>query len=70
MIKRVYEIDPPGSPKCGDAMKIISCIERRQTDVIQRVLHHCGLWLGFIRTDATGGPITAAERVKRIGIGS
>ena len=51
-------------------MKIISFIERRQTYLIQRVLSHCGRWLGFIRTDATGGPTTAAERVKRIGIGS
>ena len=52
------------------AMKTISFIERRPTDVIQRVLRHCGLWLGFIRTDATGGPTTVTERVKRIAIGS
>ena len=34
-------------------MKIISFIERRQSDVIQRILRHCGLWQGFIRTHAS-----------------
>ena len=34
-------------------MKIISFIERRQKDVIQRILRHCGLWQGFIRTYAS-----------------
>ena len=34
-------------------MKIISFIERRQTDVIQRILRHCGLWEGALRTLAT-----------------
>ncbi|MDG1809082.1 MAG: hypothetical protein P8I27_14410, partial [Pirellulaceae bacterium] len=40
-------------PECGGAMKIISFIERRQSDVIQRILRHCGLWQGFIRTHAS-----------------
>jgi putative transposase len=40
-------------PDCGGAMKIISFIERRQTDVIQRILRHCGLWQGFLRTHAS-----------------
>ncbi len=26
-------------------MKIISFIEKRQTDVIERILKHCGLWI-------------------------
>ena len=34
-------------------MKIISFIERRQSDVIQRILRHCGLWQGFICTHAS-----------------
>ena len=53
LIKRVYEVDPLECPECGGAMKIISFIERRQTDVIQRILRHCGLWEGALRTLAT-----------------
>jgi hypothetical protein len=53
LIKRIYEFDPLECPECGGAMKIISFIERRQTDVIERILRHCGLWLGFIRTHAS-----------------
>jgi hypothetical protein len=53
LIKRVYEVDPLECPECGGAMKIISFIERRQADVIQRILRHCGLWQGFIRTHAS-----------------
>ena len=34
-------------------MKIIHFIERQQSDVIQRILRHCGLWQGFIRTHAS-----------------
>ena len=40
MIKRAYEVDPLECPECGGAIKIISFIERRQTDVIQRVSSH------------------------------
>jgi hypothetical protein len=53
LIKRVYEVDPLACPKCGGVMKIISFIERRQTDVIQRILLHCGLWEGPLRTRAS-----------------
>ena len=53
LIKRVYEVNPLECPDCGGAMKIISFIERRQTDVIQRILRHCGLWQGFLRTHAS-----------------
>jgi hypothetical protein len=31
-------------------MKIISFIERRQQDVIERILRHCGLWQDPLRT--------------------
>jgi hypothetical protein len=31
-------------------MKIISFIERCQADVIERILRHCGLWEGALRT--------------------
>ena len=40
-------------PESGGAMKIISFIECRQSDVIQRILRHCGLWQGFICTHAS-----------------
>jgi len=50
LIKRVYEVDPLECPKCRGQMTIISFIERRQRDVIERILRHCGLWEGPIRT--------------------
>ena len=50
LIKRVYEVDPLECPKCGGTMKIISFIERGQQDVVERILRHCGLWEGPIRT--------------------
>ena len=43
LIQRVYEVDPLECAMCSDAMKIISFIERRQRDVIERILRHCGL---------------------------
>ena len=50
LIKRVYEVDPLKCVKCGGTMKIISFIERGQQDVVERILRHCGLWEGPIRT--------------------
>ena len=44
LIKQVYESDPLSCPKCGSQMKIIAFIERRQTEVIEKILRHCGLW--------------------------
>ncbi len=39
------------------AMKIVSFIECRQRDVIERILRHCGLWDGPLRTLASArGP--------------
>jgi hypothetical protein len=40
-------------PECGCRMKIIGFIERRQHDVIERILRHCGLWEGPLRTLAS-----------------
>jgi hypothetical protein len=34
-------------------MKIVSFIERSQQEVIERILRHCGLWEGPLRTLAT-----------------
>jgi hypothetical protein len=53
LIKRVYEVDPLECPACGGKMKIISFIERGQSDVIERILRHCELWEGPIRTLAS-----------------
>ena len=44
LIKQVYEVDPLVCAKCGGQMKIISFIERRQSEVIEKILRHCGLW--------------------------
>ena len=44
LIKQVYASDPLCCPKCGAEMKIIAFIERQQTDVIEKILRHCGLW--------------------------
>ena len=63
LIKRVYEVDPLECPHCGGTMKIISFIERCQADVIERILRHCGLWEGPIRTNA--GPRAPPDRSHR-----
>ena len=42
LIKQVYAADPICCPKCGSAMKIIAFLERRQTEVIEKILRHCG----------------------------
>ena len=44
LIKRVYEVDPLCCPECGGQMKVVSFIEPPQADVIEGILHHCGLW--------------------------
>jgi hypothetical protein len=45
LLKQVYEVDSLPCPKCGGTMKIISFIERRQHEVIEKILRHCGLCL-------------------------
>jgi len=37
-------VDPLRCPKCGGEMRVIAFIERRQRDVIRKILEHCGLW--------------------------
>ena len=44
LIKQVYEADPLCCPRCGAELKIIASIERHQTEVIEKILRHCGLW--------------------------
>ena len=50
LIQRVYETDPLTCPRCGSKMKVVSFIETRQRDVIEKILRHCGLWEGPLRT--------------------
>jgi hypothetical protein len=44
LIRKVYEADPLRCPQCGEEMRIISFIEGHQSDVIEEILRHCGLW--------------------------
>ena len=44
LIKRVFEVDPLVCPKCEGAMRVVSFIERHQSEVIEEILRHCGLW--------------------------
>ena len=44
LLKQVYEADPLLCPRCGSAMRIIAFIERHQTEVIEKILRHGGLW--------------------------
>ena len=64
LIQRVYEVDPLACPHCGAAMKIVSFIECRQRDVIERILRQCGLWEGPFRTLQK----TAKKRASRVAI--
>ena len=45
-------------------MKIVSFIERCQGDVIERILRHCGLWEGPLRTSA--GPRAPPDQSHRV----
>jgi hypothetical protein len=60
LIKQVYETDPLCCPKCGAQMKIIAFIQRRQTEVIEKILSHCGLWE---EGSARGPPAAQAKAV-------
>jgi hypothetical protein len=44
LIQKLYEVDPPTSPKCKGAKKIINFID--QPEIIKAILQHVGLW-GF-----------------------
>ena len=44
LIKRVYEVDPLSCPECGGQMQVVSFLEPPQSDVIEAILSHCGLW--------------------------
>jgi hypothetical protein len=64
LIKRVYEVDPMECPCCGGQMKFVSFIERCRGDVIEKILRHCCLWEGPLRTNASArAPPVGAHRV-------
>jgi len=45
MLQKVFEVNPLMCPKCGESMRIIAFIEKRdQPDVVERILKHCNLW--------------------------
>lgn len=44
LIRKVYNVDPLLCPQCGGTMKVIAFIEAHQTDVLRKILEHCGLW--------------------------
>ena len=50
LIRRVYETDPLTCPRCGAKMKVVSFIETHQGEVIEKILRHCRLWEGPLRT--------------------
>ena len=59
LVKRVFEVDPLECPHCGSRMKVVCFIERPQRDVVEKILRHCGLWEGPLRTLARATPNTA-----------
>jgi len=62
LIQRIFEVDPLECPECGGTMRVISFIERRQRDVIERILRHCELW-----DPPTRGPPAADEAAGEAG---
>jgi len=50
LLRRVYEVDPPGCPRCGGEIRIVSFIQT--PEVIDRILRH----LREKGRDARAGP--------------
>ena len=63
LVKRVFEVNPLECAKRGAEMKVIAFIERGQRDVVEKILRHCGLREGPLRTlpTARGPPNTKAS---------
>jgi hypothetical protein len=65
LVKRVFEVNPLECAKCGAEMKVIAFIERGQRDVVEKILRHCGLWEGPLRTlPRPGGHPTQRLRIE------
>ncbi len=64
LVKRVYEVALLECAKCGAEMRIIAFIERCQRDVVEKILRHCGLWEGPLRTlpTARGHPTADSDQ--------
>jgi hypothetical protein len=63
LIKRVYELDPLACPQCGGQMTVVAFIEPPQTDVIEKILKHCGLWpASSARPPPAGGGNARGDR--------
>lgn len=66
LIQRVYEVDPLSCPECGAAMAVVAFIEPPQRDVIEKILHHRGLWRDWAArpppADGNGKRVDAAHR--------
>ncbi len=60
---------PPGGPRPRRQDENHHFIERRQQDVIERILRHCGLWEGSIRTLANSRAPPAGSRRGSIAAG-
>ena len=60
LIKRVYENDPMVCTRCGGEMKLISFIDPPQSEVIEKILRHCGLW----KASAPRGPPDPVDLVR------
>ena len=58
LIKKVYEVDQLRCPECGGEMKIISFIDKCQTEVVEKILRYCGLW-----KEAVSRPPAVVSRV-------
>jgi hypothetical protein len=56
LIKRIWQVDPLACPRCGGPMKIVSFINPKQRDVIDRILDHCGLSSRDPPAEARGPP--------------
>ncbi len=50
-------MDPMVCTRCGGQMELISFIDPPQTDVIEKILRHCGLW----KASAPRGPPDAID---------
>ena len=54
LIKKEWEADPLRCPKCSREMRIVC--SSNQEDVIERILHHLGLWQEEVRVHCGSDP--------------